>query len=457
MRIARILAFPGVFLALILILATGMQESNIGPLPSVAVVPKTDTYAIFSVPKDTRSQAALDSLGVGWVRLQDQMGEADTQESVAFFSEVLGNGYALWLTLHHRDRTNVDDTTAFDASTRGSFPPADSAQYAQLIDDTIRPLVDFLNSQGKAPERWLVVQFGNEVIPGNVLPDQPSRFWHGSSAAYLETLTLTHDIVKNIDPTVPVAASSISSASLEQLVAFEATPVDSLRPLVDFADSLLTTGTFDWADIHLYHDIASIPAKIGWVRDRWQGPLAVTEDGGPDARTGVPYSESLQAAQLADRIQTTLSSGADRVFWAFLVDKDIPDDPLAQTLGLITLDWVHKPAYDIYRQLIAGTLTATVPEPSPDGFRLDQNFPNPFSSSTTIRYVLPRPSSVNLAVFDNTGRLVRILQRGFLPAGVHTAHWDGTSTAGGRVANGTYFYRLRVGTSERTRSLVLVR
>lgn len=415
--------------------------------------PRTDTWALFSVPKDPRAVPFLDSLGVGWVRLQAQLGEPGATDAVPFFTEVLDNGYGLWLTVHHRDRTNVADTLAFDASTRGSFPPVDSARYAALVEATVGPLVTFLRDRGRAPERWLVVQFGNEVLPSNVAPDQPIRFWHGSSGAYLRALAQTAAVVRRLDPAVPVAAGSLSSATLAELVAFEAAPVDSLRPLVDFADSLLTAGTFDWADVHLYHDVAAIPDKVGWVKARWGGPLAASEDGGPDERTGVVYSDSLQAAELAPRLQTTLAAGVDRVFWSFLVDRDLPDDRLAQTLGLLDRDWVPKPAYAVYRDLIAGMPTGTATPPVPSGFTLAPPYPNPFSGHATIGFSLPAPGPVSVAVFDGAGRRVRVLWRGVRDAGPGTVTWDGRDAAGTSVAAGLYFVRLRAGAFEAVRPL----
>ena len=56
--------------------------------------------------------------------------------------------------------------------------------------------------------------------------------------------------------------------------------------------------------------------------------------------------------------------------------------------------------------------------PAPAGLaRLDQNHPNPFNPQTEIRYRLAVPSTVDLAIYDLQGRLVRTLHRGALPAG----------------------------------------
>jgi hypothetical protein len=69
--------------------------------------------------------------------------------------------------------------------------------------------------------------------------------------------------------------------------------------------------------------------------------------------------------------------------------------------------------------------------------------PNPLNPSTTISFELSRPGSVQLNVYDVSGRLVKTLANGFMGAGSHSVGWDGTSRQGARVASGVYFYLLQ--------------
>jgi flagellar hook assembly protein FlgD len=73
---------------------------------------------------------------------------------------------------------------------------------------------------------------------------------------------------------------------------------------------------------------------------------------------------------------------------------------------------------------------------------LDQNYPNPFNPETTIRFQLPMPSSVTIAVYDMLGREVRSLVSGNQDAGYHSIIWDGRTNAGQHAASGVYFYRI---------------
>ncbi len=88
---------------------------------------------------------------------------------------------------------------------------------------------------------------------------------------------------------------------------------------------------------------------------------------------------------------------------------------------------------------------------------LEQNEPNPFRPATTIAYAVPRNGSVQLSVFDVTGRLVRRLVGQVQAAGRYQVIWDGRDTAGRRAASGVYFYRLVTGDVIETRCMVRIR
>ena len=95
---------------------------------------------------------------------------------------------------------------------------------------------------------------------------------------------------------------------------------------------------------------------------------------------------------------------------------------------------------------------------TPKEFDLAQNAPNPFNAWTTIGFSLPGSAACHLSIFDLRGRRVRdLLAQASLPSGRHQVAWNGTDDAGGEVASGVYFYRLRAGAESRTRRLVLVK
>jgi len=93
----------------------------------------------------------------------------------------------------------------------------------------------------------------------------------------------------------------------------------------------------------------------------------------------------------------------------------------------------------------------------PKSYHLEQNFPNPFNPTTTIRYSLPEAADIELAVFGVDGKMIRVLENEAKPAGTFEATWDGRDAFGNPVASGVYFYRLNAGSFTETRKMVLMK
>lgn len=85
-----------------------------------------------------------------------------------------------------------------------------------------------------------------------------------------------------------------------------------------------------------------------------------------------------------------------------------------------------------------------------------RNEPNPVVQSTAIRFDLANPGEVALEIFDPSGRRVRSVFDGSLPAGPQSVTWDGKGENGRRVRSGVYYYRLKVGDIVATRSLSIL-
>lgn len=86
----------------------------------------------------------------------------------------------------------------------------------------------------------------------------------------------------------------------------------------------------------------------------------------------------------------------------------------------------------------AGTSTGIGDSPLA-GRAVLSSFPNPFRYGTSVTFVLDRPGSVRLRVWDVAGRLVRTLVEREMPAGRQTVHWDGLDSHRRPAAAGVYF------------------
>ena len=73
----------------------------------------------------------------------------------------------------------------------------------------------------------------------------------------------------------------------------------------------------------------------------------------------------------------------------------------------------------------------------PTAYTLNQNFPNPFNPSTTIKYSLPKASHVSLSIYNSMGQEVSKLISKDMGTGVYTAEWNASG-----FASGVYYYRI---------------
>ncbi len=97
--------------------------------------------------------------------------------------------------------------------------------------------------------------------------------------------------------------------------------------------------------------------------------------------------------------------------------------------------------------------TAVEGDELPAEFTLSPSFPNPFATTTTLTYELPRASRVSLVLFNTLGQRVAVVERGRLrEAGSHTVRVDAS-----QLPAGTYFARLEASGQVRLQPLVIVR
>ncbi|MEZ4702118.1 MAG: T9SS type A sorting domain-containing protein [Rhodothermales bacterium] len=88
----------------------------------------------------------------------------------------------------------------------------------------------------------------------------------------------------------------------------------------------------------------------------------------------------------------------------------------------------------------------------PSKIALEANYPNPFNPVTTIEYSVTATEHVKLQVFDLTGRLVATLVDSVQPAASYRVGFDAQD-----LASGMYLYRLQASGTTITRKMVLLK
>lgn len=88
----------------------------------------------------------------------------------------------------------------------------------------------------------------------------------------------------------------------------------------------------------------------------------------------------------------------------------------------------------------------------PTNYKLFQNFSNPFNSSTTIGYSLPKRSMVSLNIYGITGELITKLVNKFEVAGNYEVGFKADN-----LPSGIYLYKLEADDYMTTKKMILLK
>jgi len=160
-----------------------------------------------------------------------------------------------------------------------------------------------------------------------------------------------------------------------------------------------------------------------------------------------PYVDSVIAADdyASNHTGSTSSNAYTNSLWEKTRSFTIPlfrNASLALT-ELIYTAWIEagKPYIDV----------TSVASLSRKGISLEQNYPNPFSHSTSIQFTLQNEADVILDVFDDSGRLVENILDSHCPSGETKLLWQP-----GNLSPGNYYLVLKSGKYKEVRTIILV-
>jgi len=88
----------------------------------------------------------------------------------------------------------------------------------------------------------------------------------------------------------------------------------------------------------------------------------------------------------------------------------------------------------------------------PVRYKLNDNYPNPFNPSTAIGYQLSAVSDVELSIYNLLGQKVATLVSERQNAGYYQVAWDASD-----FASGIYYYKLKAGTYQDVKKMILLR
>ncbi len=111
-------------------------------------------------------------------------------------------------------------------------------------------------------------------------------------------------------------------------------------------------------------------------------------------------------------------------------------------------------AWDIYNNSSQTSITFSVASSADLTLANPLTYPNPSAGETSfsVQHNQSGPVRFEIKIYTMTGRMIRTLERSGIEGRFLTMDWDGRDQDGDRVANGIYFYKIRVSSEDRTRS-----
>lgn len=88
----------------------------------------------------------------------------------------------------------------------------------------------------------------------------------------------------------------------------------------------------------------------------------------------------------------------------------------------------------------------------PGIFILYPNYPNPFNSSTGIRYEIQRPGNVKIKILDILGKSIETIENTYKESGRYLVHWNAT-----KYSSGIYFIQIEVDNSSQSMKCLLLK
>lgn len=220
--------------------------------------------------------------------------------------------------------------------------------------------------------------------------------------------------------------------------------IDDVRFLVNGAPSMLRFDIDDWILREVQEESYGMNIVTTELPD---GYLDADYDSLVEARGGTPpYSYAVYAGNLPPGLDLDGDTG------------EISGRPTTEGEYAFTIrctDSYGTPRTDDQDFVINVYATTGIPGEEvavPSSFALVGNYPNPFNSSTVIKFRLAESGHVTVEIFNVLGQRVETLVSGAIEAGEHELVWNGDN-----VPSGIYFYRLTAGDRSAIRKMALIK
>jgi hypothetical protein len=240
-----------------------------------------------------------------------------------------------------------------------------------------------------------------------------------------------------------------------------------LYPRINGIDTLITV----WIDSRI-DDVRFIvdgePTQIAFDPDDWILKSATSElytmnivaTDLPDGDLGTYYEETIEArggitpytfAVISGNLPPGLNLNSSSGILSGTPSAVGQYDFTVEVSDSHNPSWTDDQEYSIVIQPFTGITDEDTGLPS--NFVLLGNYPNPFNSSTVVKFRLQeRNDNVKLEIYNLLGQNIETINVGFMTSGEHEIRWSGD-----QVPSGVYFYKLSVGQRAESGKMTLIR
>jgi len=118
-----------------------------------------------------------------------------------------------------------------------------------------------------------------------------------------------------------------------------------------------------------------------------------------------------------------------------------------------TVDKFFNDMWSTHRNNLPEPVKVNQWEHYPDELKLKPPYPNPFNSNTSIEYILPYDTQVELTIYNALGQAVNVLKNNtFQPAGSYSVIWDAQ-----KLSSGLYFCMMKTERISKSSKMLLIK
>jgi Tol biopolymer transport system component len=167
---------------------------------------------------------------------------------------------------------------------------------------------------------------------------------------------------------------------------------------------------------------------------------------------GAPYQITFDMGQVYNQQPSWSNNSKSLIFHSNRMTDDFDFNIWSIDINTGVITWMtgfpdigdYDPCFSKNGQYVAFSTTGSAPFTSKErntNATLYQNFPNPFTISTSIQFEVEKSGIVQILAFDQLGRMVSVINNSNMDPGMHEVTWNPASS-GTFLTNGIYTIQL---------------